>query len=112
MKQLGLIVLAAMAAVAAATPAARADYAVLRSGLRLHITGYESAGDRVRLTVQGGIVDVAATEVVSIEPEDTFRPLLPTSTSAGPYSDLILCWLGGLAQRAQHGHQPIIFGSQ
>ena len=29
-------------------PAARADYAVLRSGLRLHITGYENRGDRVR----------------------------------------------------------------
>ncbi len=29
----------------------RADYAVLRSGLRLHISGYEVRGDRVTLTV-------------------------------------------------------------
>ena len=42
--------------------AARADYAVLRSGARLHITGYERDGERVRLTVDGGTVNVAAAE--------------------------------------------------
>ena len=36
--------------------AASADYAVLRSGARLHITGYERDGERVRLTVDGGTV--------------------------------------------------------
>ena len=34
--------------------AAAADYALLRSGARLHITGYERDGERVRLTVDGG----------------------------------------------------------
>jgi len=69
---------------------ARADYAVLRSGLRLHITGYEVSGERARLTVEGGIVDVAASELVSVEPEDTF-PALPATSAAtqGPYSRLI-----------------------
>ena len=37
----------ALIAAAIATPAARADYAVLRSGARLHVTGYELDGDRV-----------------------------------------------------------------
>src|ERR1700746_456456 len=73
-----------------AAPMARADYAVLRSGVRLHITGYETAGDRVRLTVEGGSVEVAAGEIVSIEPEDVF-PSRPTVASLpdGPYAKLI-----------------------
>jgi hypothetical protein len=32
-------------------PTAQADYAVLRSGIRLHITGYERAGEVVRLSM-------------------------------------------------------------
>jgi soluble lytic murein transglycosylase-like protein len=89
MKLPGLIVLAALAAATIGAPAARADYAVLRSGVRLHITGYEDAGDRVRLTVQGGAVDVAATDLVSVEPEDTFQALPTAIPTAGPYGDLI-----------------------
>jgi soluble lytic murein transglycosylase-like protein len=67
-----LTLLALSAAAIAAAPAARADYAVMKSGVRLHVTGYERQGDRMRLTVPGGVVDVAADDVVSIEPEDTF----------------------------------------
>jgi hypothetical protein len=85
------IVPSLMAAVAAFCAApVRADYAVLRSGLRLHITGYEVSGDRARLTVDGGVVDVAADELVSVEPEDTFRALPEAPPGAqGPYSQLI-----------------------
>jgi soluble lytic murein transglycosylase-like protein len=93
MKRRDTIFLAGMAALAAAAvnvPAARADYAVLRSGLRLHITGCESAGDRVRLTVQGGVVEVAAVELVSVEPEDTFQTIpAPAPAEASPYSEII-----------------------
>jgi soluble lytic murein transglycosylase-like protein len=67
-----LTLLALSAAAIAAAPPARADYAVMKSGVRLHVTGYERQGDRMRLTVPGGVVDVAADDVVSIEPEDTF----------------------------------------
>jgi len=81
--------LAALAIAAAVSPAARADYAVLRSGLRLHITGYEQIGDRVHLTLQGGMVDVAAIDLLSVEPEDTFQALPETVRVAGPYSRLI-----------------------
>jgi soluble lytic murein transglycosylase-like protein len=80
---------AALSFMAAAAPIARADYAVLRSGIRLHITGYERAGDRVRLSMDGGAVEVGADDLVSIEPEDHFaaRPALPAAS--GPYGDLI-----------------------
>src|SRR6201981_3227597 len=75
---------------ASTAPMARADYAVLRSGVRLHITGFETSGGRVRLTVEGGSVEVAATEIVSIEPEDVF-PSRPTIAPLpdGPYAELI-----------------------
>ena len=70
------IVLVAVCAVIAAGPA-RADYAVLRSGGRLHVTGYALEGDEVRLTVAGGTVLIAADDLVSIEPEDVF-PVPPS----------------------------------
>lgn len=60
-------------------PAARADYAVLRSGQRLHITSYETLGATVRLTVVGGTIEIPADELVRVEPEEIFLP-----TSAGP----------------------------
>lgn len=59
-------------AAALATPAARGDYAVLRSGARLHVTGYELDGDRVRLAVAGGKVEIAASDLIDVEPEDLF----------------------------------------
>jgi soluble lytic murein transglycosylase-like protein len=63
---------AVFAAAAILAPAARADYAVLRSGARLHVTGYEQYGDRVRLSVSGGTVEIAASELIDVEPEDQF----------------------------------------
>lgn len=68
---------------------ARADYAVLKSGVRLHITGYQVAGGSMRLTIEGGEVDVAASDVVAIEPEEQFTsvpsplPLDPNIPFAG-----------------------------
>ncbi|MGA7919938.1 MAG: lytic transglycosylase domain-containing protein [Candidatus Acidiferrales bacterium] len=71
-------------------PGARADYAVLRSGLRLHITGYENNGGQVRLTVDGGTVDVPADDLVAIEPEEHFDALPPEPvTLTGPFANLI-----------------------
>jgi hypothetical protein len=67
----------------------RADYAVLRSGVRLHITGYEADGARVRLTVEGGTVNVQAEDLVAIEPEDHFEPAPPSPITAGPFANLI-----------------------
>jgi soluble lytic murein transglycosylase-like protein len=58
-------------ALVAAQPA-QADYAVLRSGQRLHITGWQNLGDTVRLDLRGGSVTLAATELERIEPEEVF----------------------------------------
>jgi soluble lytic murein transglycosylase-like protein len=79
---LGVVVVAALAA-----PLARADYAVLRSGLRLHVAGYERRGDRVLLAVAGGEVDIAAGDLASIEPEDTFEAL--PAVPEAPYGELV-----------------------
>jgi soluble lytic murein transglycosylase-like protein len=82
-----MLMIAALAALAA--PGARADYAVLRSGLRLHITGYETSGDRVRLTVDGGVIEVPADSILSVERDDVFaaNPVDPPPT--GPFGILI-----------------------
>jgi hypothetical protein len=88
MKHSTLLILAAIAGCTAS--AVRADYAVLKTGVRLHITGYERTGEQIRLTVTGGTVDVPATELVSIEPEDQFAALPPGPIAVkGPYGNLI-----------------------
>ena len=69
-------------------PGARAEYAVLRSGQRLHITGYERRGFMVRLQMAGGSVEVAEQDIVAIEPEDFF-PAPPQATLKVPYAELI-----------------------
>jgi soluble lytic murein transglycosylase-like protein len=86
--------LSIMGALAAATvlcaPNARADYAVLRSGLRLHISGYENNGALVRLTVDGGVVNVPVEDFIAIEPEEHFDALAPEPVAlTGPFASLI-----------------------
>jgi soluble lytic murein transglycosylase-like protein len=82
---------AALIAGAMLAPMARGDYAVLRSGERLHITGYETVGDHVRLSMPGGNLELPADELVSIEPEDIFQaiPVPKAGTDTAPYEDLI-----------------------
>lgn len=53
-------------------PEARAEYVVLRNGQRIHVTGYQRVGEMVRLSITGGRVEVRASEIVAIEPEDQF----------------------------------------
>ncbi len=78
--------------------AAQADYAVLRSGVRLHITGYEKVGDKVRLAIEGGAAEVSADDLVTVEPEDTFQALPPAPAGPdGAYGKLIH------AAAAKHG---------
>ena len=82
-------IFAALSFVAAAAPAVQADYAVLRSGVRLHITGYERTGDHIRFSLTGGSVDVQSDELVSIEPEDQFIAQPSAPPTVGPYGNLI-----------------------
>jgi soluble lytic murein transglycosylase-like protein len=91
-----LSVLLATAAILA--PVASADYAVLRSGARLHVTGYQLDGERVRLSVSGGTVEIAASELIDVEPEDQF-PAPPSANAdfGARYANLIH------ASAQQHG---------
>ena len=81
----------AMAATGALAMTARADYAVLHSGAHIHITGYEQAGDRVKLTIEGGSIEIAASELTSIEREDNFQvlPVAAPAVSTEPFAELI-----------------------
>jgi hypothetical protein len=57
-------------------PALRAEYVVLRSGQRLSVTGYQIIGDKYRLQMNGGFVEVPISEVLAIEPEEVFTPIV------------------------------------
>ena len=74
-----------------AAPALRAEYIVLRSGQRLTVTGYQLVGDKYVLQMAGGRAEIAAAEVVAIEPEETFTPIpAPVQPVALPfYRDLV-----------------------
>jgi len=72
-------------------PALRAEYVVLRSGQRLMVTGYQLLGDKYRLQLSGGFVEVPSAEVVAIEPEEIFTPIVVPVKA------------GALAQNAQFG---------
>jgi soluble lytic murein transglycosylase-like protein len=82
------LILAALVAFAA--PMVRADYAVLRSGARIHITGYQESDGHITLNFEGGSAQIASTDLVSIEPEEQFEAL-PAAAPApsGLYEDLI-----------------------
>jgi soluble lytic murein transglycosylase-like protein len=68
----------------------RAEYIVLRSGQRLNVTGYQLIADKYRLQMAGGFVEVPATEVVTIEPEEVFTPVAVTAEVAkAPFRELI-----------------------
>jgi len=73
---------------AALAPIARADYAVLQSGQRLHITGYETIGETVRLTMPGGMLEIPAASLLRIDPEDTFLPVKVKLLDV-PFADFI-----------------------
>jgi len=66
-------------------PLARLCSAAL--GSSLHITGYENQGDRVLLTFSGGTVDIASSDLVSVEPEENFEPIPVPRRPAIPLMD-------------------------
>jgi hypothetical protein len=78
----------AIACASLATPA-QAEYFVLRSGQRLHVTGYQLAGGKYHLQMEGGFAEMQAEDVVAIEPEDVFVSNPPVATTKGPFRDLI-----------------------
>jgi soluble lytic murein transglycosylase-like protein len=79
----------AFAALAALAPCARADYVVLQTGQRIHVTSYERLGDTMRMTVAGGMLEIPASALARIDPEDTFLPVKETKPLDVPYSNFI-----------------------
>jgi hypothetical protein len=68
----------------------RADYIVLRNGQRLDVTSYELIGDKYKLQMVGGSVEVPVSEVFSIEPQDIFTPIVqPKLDVKAPYKEFI-----------------------
>ena len=76
-------------ALAAFAAGARADYFVLRSGARLNVTAYQLIGDRYRIQMNGGSAEIAAADVIAIEPEEIFIPAPRMSLIQAPYGDMI-----------------------
>jgi hypothetical protein len=68
---------------------ARAEYVLLRSGARLNVTGYELRGDKYRLQIAGGTVDVAADDVMDIEPVEIFEAIPVPLSETTPFHDVI-----------------------
>ena len=69
--------------------ALRAEYVVLRSGQRLTVTGYQRLGEKYRLQMKGGTLELPAEQVVAIEPEEIFTPVPAAEVSQEPFGDLI-----------------------
>jgi soluble lytic murein transglycosylase-like protein len=72
-------------------PSLRAEYVALRNGQRLHVTGYQLLGEKYRLQIAGGIVEVPVEEVIAIEPEDLFAPVpVPAQvTATAPFREMV-----------------------
>jgi transglycosylase-like protein with SLT domain len=77
-----------VACVSLAAPA-RAEYFVLRSGQRLHVSGYQLLDGKYRLQIEGGFAEMAAEDVVAIEPEEVFVSNPPVTAAKSPFRDLI-----------------------
>jgi len=84
-----LTVFALTLALAASAAPTRADYVVLRGGVRLNVTGYEILGDRYRLHLKGGTAEVLADDVVGIEPEEVFEPIEEPLSDKTPFEKVI-----------------------
>jgi len=81
----------ALALLGVAAPFAHADNVVLKNGQRINVTGYQVIGDKYRLQMAGGVVEVDSAEVAGIEPEDIFAAPPPplALVSKGGYRDLV-----------------------
>src|SRR6266404_8780244 len=77
------------AALTVCAAGARADYLVLRSGARLNVSAYQLLGDRYRIQVNGGSAEIAAAEVVAIEPEEIFVAAPRVPLTQAPFGELI-----------------------
>ena len=82
-------VLLTLGVVAISAAGARADYFVLRNGARLNVSAYQLLGDRYRVTLNGGSAEIAASDVLSIEPEEIFAAAPQQPLQQAPFGELI-----------------------
>jgi soluble lytic murein transglycosylase-like protein len=68
---------------------ARADYFVLRTGARLNVSAYQLLGDHYHIQINGGSAEIAAADVVAIEPEEIFVPAPRMPLTQAPFGELI-----------------------
>jgi len=68
---------------------ARADYLVLRNGARMNVSSYELRGDKYRVQISGGWAEIAAANVVAIEPEEIFVAAPKMPLEQAPFGELI-----------------------
>ena len=68
---------------------ARADYFVLRTGARLNVSAYQLLGDHYHIQINGGSAEIAAADVVAIEPEEIFVPVPRMPLTQAPFGELI-----------------------
>jgi soluble lytic murein transglycosylase-like protein len=88
--QLTRALLLGAAALIAAPSLLHAEYVVLRNGQRLSVTGYELQNGTYHLQMKGGSAEIPAEEVLKIEPEEVFTPILPpVAVSNAPYEQMI-----------------------
>lgn len=73
----------------AASPGVRAEYVNLRSGQRLHVTSYQLVDGTYRLQLNSGIVQLPASDVVSIDPEDQFASVPPAAAKPMPFGEIV-----------------------
>ena len=74
---------------AALAPGARAEYVVLQTGQRIHVTSYERVGDTMHLTMAGGTLEIPTDAIVRIDPEDTFLPVKEVKLLDVPFANFI-----------------------
>jgi soluble lytic murein transglycosylase-like protein len=65
-----------------------AEFAVLRTGFRLHADRHEVEAGKVRLYSNGGVTELAETSIVAFEPDDAVEALAPGPESLAPTSPL------------------------
>lgn len=80
---------AALLALCALPMCAQADYLVLRSGARMDVQAYQLIGDRYRVQINGGWAEIAASDVIAIEPEEIFVAAPRMALEQAPFGELI-----------------------
>jgi Transglycosylase SLT domain len=105
-KAISRMFLVAIAALFAAASPAHADWAILRNGQSLHISGYERQGSLCILYLPGGETRLPAGDILRIEPEDVFpSPVQSSAQASEPFGNLVV------KAARKNGLSPVLLSS-